>query len=102
MPDVARLAEQPGQLLLVWRDFASEPCFQLEPVDHPEFYPANESCVNACISDKAPAFGAGIGCRGTRCDDVTQQSADAALLERLQRFRKLKYRFLQILAILGK
>jgi hypothetical protein len=35
MPDIAMLAEQPEQLLLVLRQLTPEQPFQLDPVDHP-------------------------------------------------------------------
>ena len=102
MPDIAMLAEQPEQLPFVLRQFAPEQTFQLDLVDHPQSYAAQKSRVDACIGDKTPAFGAGICCGRTRCGDVAQQGRDAVVIERLQRFGELEYRFLQVLAILGK
>src|SRR3954447_9117537 len=102
MPDIAVLAEQPEELLLVLRELPPEQPLQLDPIDHPQPYAAYKSSIDACVGNKAPALGAGICRRGTRRGCVTQQRREAIVIERLQRAREFRYRALQVVAILGK
>ena len=71
MPDITMLAEQLEKFLLVLRELPPEQPFQLDPIDHPQPDAAHKSRIDACIGDEAPALGAGIRGRGTRCGYVT-------------------------------